>query len=343
MTVPALDITGLTRRFGDRVILHDLTLSARQGELWVLLGDSGSGKTTTLRLIAGLDTPDAGTIAIDGEIVAGNGRFVPPERRRVGMVFQDYALFPHLTAARNIAFALEGLMNGAERERRVREMLDRVGIAHLADRFPHQLSGGEQQRVALARALAPSPRLVLLDEPFSNLDARLRRALRDDLAAMLRAAGTTALFVTHDQEEALQMADRVAVMRAGRLLQAGSPRDLYLHPVDREVASFLGTAHFLPGTAYGDYAETAIGIVPLAQPISGAVEVLIRPEGLALIPTADGEGVVTGVRFYGHDQTVDVRLADGLRLTALTRPDAALEVGDRVTVRAAGASMAYQA
>ncbi len=343
MTVPALDITGLTRRFGDRVILHDLTLSARQGELWVLLGDSGSGKTTTLRLIAGLDTPDAGTIAIDGEIVAGNGRFVPPERRRIGMVFQDYALFPHLTAARHIAFALEGLMNNAERERRVREMLDRVGIAHLADRFPHQLSGGEQQRVALARALAPSPRLVLLDEPFSNLDARLRRALRDDLAAMLRAAGTTAFFVTHDQEEALQMADRVAVMRAGRLLQAGSPRDLYLHPVDREVAAFLGTAHFLPGTAYGDYAETAIGIVPLAQPISGAVEVLIRPEGLALTPTADGEGVVTGVRFYGHDQTVDVRLADGLRLTALTRPDAALEVGDRVTVRAAGASMAYQA
>jgi len=340
MTSPALELRHLSKRFADRPILDDLSLTVMPGEIMVILGDSGSGKTTALRLIAGLETPDDGEIWIAGTHVAGTGRWTPPEKRGVGMVFQDYALFPHLTAAGNVAFALHAVA-AATRGAHARALLERVGLTDAANRYPHQLSGGEQQRVALARALAAAPRVVLLDEPFSNLDARLRRSLREEVVATLRSGGTTAIFVTHDQEEALQLADRIAVVRAGRVLQVGTPRQLYNAPTHREVARFVGDANFVPGAAAGERVETALGTLTLRAPTNGRVEVLIRPEALTVQPDLDGGAIVMAVRFYGHEQALDLLTDDGSRLTARARPDREWTIGVRVRVGVEGVVTAY--
>ncbi len=238
----AISCEGLSKSFGQKRAVDRVDLLVERGVVCALLGPSGCGKTTTLRLIAGFERPDAGTVAVADRTVAGDRAFVAPERRRIGMVFQDYALFPHLSVEGNVAYALgRGHESG-----RVAEVLRLVGLDRMGHRFPHELSGGEQQRVALARALAPTPEVILLDEPFSNLDASLRARVRQEMREILVAAGVTALFVTHDQEEALSLADRVAVMRDGRIEQEGTPEEVYGRPTTRWVADFLGDAEVVP-------------------------------------------------------------------------------------------------
>ena len=328
----------LTKRFGPVIAVDAVDLDVRSGELLALLGPSGCGKTTTLRLIAGFERPDTGSIVLDGSVVAGE-RFVSPERRRVGIVFQDYALFPHLSVAKNVAY---GLRDRASRGRRVAEMLDLVGLAAMADREPHELSGGQQQRVALARALAPDPSLVLLDEPFSNLDAAMRSQVRDDVRRILVDAGATAVVVTHDQEEALSIADRIAVMRAGRVVQVDTPAGVYADPQDRFVASFVGNADVVRGEADRSKVSTVFGELPLARPVrAGVVDVVVRPERVRLRLDGEGHAQVDGITYYGHDQVVAVVLVDGARVRARMVAGPAFEPGDRVDVSVSGPVLAF--
>jgi len=336
-----LSLAGIVKRFGTTTAVDGIDLEVAPGELLALLGPSGCGKTTTLRLTAGFEHPDAGTVALRGEIVAGSQRFVPPERRRIGVVFQDYALFPHLSVADNVGY---GVRERAGRTPRVAEMLDLVGLADEAHRRPHELSGGEQQRVAIARALAPDPTVVLLDEPFSNLDTALRVRVRDEVRDILTAAGATAVFVTHDQEEALSLADRVAVMSSGRLLQVGSPSDLYEQPADRFVATFVGDADLLPGEFDGTRIATALGAHrPTRALPQGPVEVVLRPEHLRLRLDGSGPGAIRRITYFGHDQVLEVALLDGARVHARVGPGSYLHVGDRVAVSVAGDVIAFPA
>jgi iron(III) transport system ATP-binding protein len=265
---------------------------------------------------------------------------VPPEQRRVGMVFQDYALFPHLSVAQNVAY---GLPRGPGRDERVDDLLALVGLAGVERRMPHQLSGGQQQRVALARALAPRPAIILLDEPFSNLDAGLRQAVRAEVRRILRREGVSAIFVTHDQEEALSMADVVAVMLAGRVAQVATPRRLYERPASREVAAFVGAANFLPAQAAGLSATSAIGALPLAAVANGPVELLVRPEALELRPDPAGPAVVVEVSYFGPDQTVDLRLPDGAALRARAPAWQELAPGDPIAISVHGPLVAFPA
>ncbi|MBA2278336.1 MAG: ABC transporter ATP-binding protein [Chloroflexia bacterium] len=337
----AVRCVGLEKRFGPIEVVRGVDLDAERGRLLALLGPSGCGKTTTLRLMAGLETLDAGTVEIAGRLVAGPGRDEPPERRRVGMVFQDYALFPHLSVARNVAF---GLARRHETKRRMREVLDLVGLADFAERMPHELSGGQQQRVALARALAPNPAVVLLDEPFSNLDPELRLTVRREVRQILADAGATAILVTHDQEEALSLADRIAVMWDGRIIQTANPEELYHRPVDRRVAAFVGDAQFLPGEARGRRVDTVLGPLPLAGQAEGAVDVLLRPETirLALAPEADPTNAqVTNREFFGHHQSLTVQLDAGGALRARLGSYGGIRRGDRVQVSVRGAVLAF--
>ncbi|MFP8959716.1 ABC transporter ATP-binding protein [Streptomyces nanhaiensis] len=316
-----LRIDALSKSYGGgAAVLDGLDLAVPSGALAAVLGPSGCGKTTLLRIIAGFLRADSGTVAIAGRTVEGPGTHVPPERRRVGIVPQEGALFPHLSVARNVSFGLTGLDRGESR-RRVAEMLELVGLAGYGDRMPHELSGGQQQRVALARALAPRPELVLLDEPFNALDSALRAGVRADVRAALRATGATALLVTHDQQEALSAADLVAVVRKGRVAQCGTPQEVYRHPADLWVAGFVGDAVLLPGSAEDGAAATALGRIPLAASGGDGARaggapggtVLLRPEQLHLVqdgPEGTG-GTVTDVCFYGHDAMVTVRV-DGL-------------------------------
>lgn len=337
---PVIELRGISKSFGAACAVNDLSLGVEEGRIVVFLGASGCGKTTTLRLIAGLETPDRGEIFLAGQAVAGHGAWLPPEARKIGMVFQDYALFPHLTSAQNVAFPLNKMPH-ALREARVRDMLALVGLAHCADRFPHQLSGGEQQRVALARALAPAPSVVLLDEPFSNLDAALRRQMRAEVKRILQQAGATAIFVTHDQEEALSLADVVVMMRDGQIVQHGPPQEVYLNPISREVAEFLGEANFVSGEAVGDKVRCALGTLPLCKPMHGSVEVMIRPEALRLVPDEYGAAEVTSVRFFGHDQLISLRFVDASSLEARVWGSAEVALGERITVEVRGAVVAY--
>jgi iron(III) transport system ATP-binding protein len=337
----ALRTLSVTRRFGDVIAVDAVDLEVRQGEFMGVLGPSGCGKTTLLRLIAGFEHPDAGGIEIDGRAVAGPRLNVPPERRRVGRVFQESALFPHLDVGGNIGFGLERRGRAA----RVDQLVALVGLAGLQRRMPHELSGGQQQRVALARALAPDPALILLDEPFSNLDATLRTQLRGEVREILRAAGATAVFVTHDQAEALEVSDRVAVMRAGRIEQISTPDELYLRPANRFVAGFVGEANLLPGQVRHGEVITAVGRfrAPAGTLADGArAEVLLRPEQLHMLrvdrlaSTPRPEAVLTVVRrvFHGSEVHHVLRGDDGLELEASTPSGASLEVGTRVIAHA---------
>jgi iron(III) transport system ATP-binding protein len=338
----AVRVSGLRRAFGDVVAVDAVDLDVRPGEMLTVLGPSGCGKTTVLRLIAGLDTPDAGTIEIGGRRVAGAGAAVPPERRRVGMVFQDVALFPHLTVRDNIGYGLRG---DADREVRVRELLDLIDLPDAAERMPHQLSGGMQQRVAVARALAPRPDVVLLDEPFSSLDAALRTQLRGDVREILRAAGAAAIFVTHDQDEALTLGDRMAIMVRGRVEQVGPPEVVYGEPASPFVATFVGTANLVHGEVRDGRAETRFGAVAVigrgqSRADDGARGlVVLRPEHLEVREAPDGPADagawrVLRRRFTGTEILYEVAATDGERLWveaghAVRR----LRLGDAVTLR----------
>ena len=316
--VLAIRARDVDRRFGEEVAPYSFPPDAHSGHLITLPGPSRSAKTTALRIIAGFDRPDRGTIEIGGTKVVGGGVYVPPEMRRVGMVFQGYALFPHLTVARNVAYGV----GKATRKERVDEVLRLVGLDGKENRHPHELSGGEQHRVALARALAPEPGVILLDEPFSNLDASLRARVRSEVADILRKAGTTAVFVTHDQEEALSLADRVGVMRDGRLHQVADPQTLYTAPATRFVAEFVGEADVLPGTRAGRFlVDTPVGRLPTATPLEAtSVAVVVRPEALRLKASADGPATVTAISYFGHDQLGQVELDDGRTLRARRGP-----------------------
>ena len=283
---PLVRISELSKRYSPRghAAVDRLDLSVNSGEVLCLLGPSGCGKTTLLRLIAGFERPDAGEIEVAGKIVASARRWVEPEHRRIGFVFQDFALFPHLDVLDNVAFGLKGPR--AARREQAAEVLALVGLTVFQERFPHQLSGGQQQRVALARALAPRPHILLLDEPFSNLDASLRGATRDEVRSILAASGTTAVMVTHDQEEALSFGDRVAVMRDGKIEQTGGPEEVYFSPATAFVASFLGRTNLLRGVASGDTAKTSIGEVPLTARANGRVVISLRPDHISLRPIA---------------------------------------------------------
>jgi iron(III) transport system ATP-binding protein len=324
---PAIRVRDVVKRFGETMALDHLSFDAWPGSLLSLLGPSGCGKTTALRVVAGFDTPDSGLVEIEGIPMFGNGRSVPPERRRVGMVFQDYALFPHMDVAANVGY---GVRRRPDAARRVAEVLDLVGMPGYENRFPHELSGGQQQRVALARALAPGPRVILLDEPFSNLDAALRDRVRRDLREILRHAGTTAVFVTHDQAEALAMSDMVAVMQHGRVIQAASPAVLYQSPATPWVAGFLGEADFVTGFARDGLVETAVGRFETG--LTGRVQVMIRPESVRVSSDPQGEAVVVDREYFGHDQIVTLVVGGGTTLRARLGPAPVLDPGQRVAV-----------
>jgi iron(III) transport system ATP-binding protein len=339
----SLALAGVRKAFGARTILADITLDLASGGLLAVLGSSGSGKTTLLRLICGFERSGGGTIRLGGDVVSGPGLHVPPERRHVGYVAQDGALVPHLSVADNIAFGLS--RRERQRRHRVVELLELVGLpAGYADRPPQELSGGEQQRVSLARALAPQPGLVLLDEPFSSLDAGLRVETRQAVAAALRGTGATAVLVTHDQAEALSMGDAVAVLRDGTLVQVAEPEALYRRPADIALARFLGMAVVLPGEASGGVVRCALGTFALVSPCAdGVVEVLIRPEQIRLAaPGAGHPATVEAVTYYGHDCSVAL-VAAGLaeRLTALVPGYASPVAGATVGLRVEGPVAAY--
>jgi iron(III) transport system ATP-binding protein len=305
-------------------VLDSVDIRIARGEALVLLGPSGCGKTTLLRIIAGLERADGGVVIVDNETLADERTHIPPEQRRIGMVFQESALFPHLTVGENVGF---GLDRRQLRAGRVRETLNMVGLGGFEDRYPDTLSGGQAQRVALARALAPRPRLLLFDEPYSSLDRELRLQIRSEVAALVRRAGITSIFVTHDQEEAFVLGDQVAVMRDGRVMQQGTPAGIYRNPVSPWVASFVGEANLLSGTASGGGVVTSLGLLPSSAPLAGNVQVVVRPEHIQLREGDAGE--IVDVSFYGHDSSYCVAMGGAeYTVRAVAAPN--YGVGDRV-------------
>lgn len=308
-TAPALELENIQHRYGRMLAVDGLSVSVNPGEVVCLLGPSGCGKTTALRLAAGLEPIQDGMVRLAGRHVAGFGLDLPPERRGVGLVFQDYALFPHLDVRDNVTFGLTGWAS-SDRRNRADEVLELVSMTDYADAFPHELSGGQQQRVALARALAPRPRVVLLDEPYSGLDARLRDRVRDEVLHILKSSGSACLMVTHDSEEAMFMADRIAVMREGKIVQQGTPIELYCEPLDTFVASFFGEVNLIEGVVHRGSVDTLIGSIPVRGLADGApVSVVIRPEGIHLQTWAevfedDPTGEVEQARLLGRTSMV---------------------------------------
>ncbi len=330
-----LEIQDVSKCFGDTPCVKIGRLYVAEGEVLALLGPSGCGKTTTLRLIAGLEIPDGGRISLAGQEVNGAQIFVPPERRNLGLVFQDYALFPHLTVAQNIRFGLQKIKGDADV--RVQEMLILTRLSKLSHRFPHELSGGEQQRTALARCLAPYPDMLLLDEPFSSLDASLRKDLRAEVRDILRATQITTILVTHDQEEALSMSDRLAVMLHGSVQQVGTPRELYWSPLHEAIARFMGDVNLLPGRACGREVECVLGRLPIQQQGEGPVQVMLRPETLHVNVSAEGRpGRVLDIEFYGHDQILIIALDTGEQLLARRDAIQPFLPGQQVAVQPVG-------
>jgi iron(III) transport system ATP-binding protein len=337
-----LRLEGITKSFPDQPhpTVVDFNLEIGRGDFVALLGPSGCGKTTLLRLIAGFEALDSGFIEISGCCVSSPTTWMPPEKRKIGFVFQDYALFPHLDVLHNVAFGITGLPRH-HRIERAKEVIDLVGLTIFRNRYPSQLSGGQQQRVALARALAPEPALILLDEPFSNLDAGLRDNTRAEVGRILRKSGTTALLVTHDQEEAMTFADRLAVMRGGWVEQVGSPEEVYLRPRTAFVAKFLGTANFIHGSARGEVAETPLGVLELSQRADGPVLLSVRPEALVFDRSNGFPVEVISRAFKGHDLTYRCQLLGEHRLSlepflVQTGPNCDVRPGDRIGLRVFG-------
>jgi iron(III) transport system ATP-binding protein len=339
-----IDVVDAVKRFGDVEVLKRVSIDVAQGEIVALLGPSGCGKTTLLRSIAGLEHLDSGTIEIGGMVVGASGVHVRPEQRRIGMVFQDWALFPHLTVGQNVGY---GLSREQRRGDRVQRSLDLVGLSGLADRLPGTLSGGQQQRVALARALAPQPTALLLDEPFSNLDTSLRVQVRSEVHRLLSDLGVTTVFVTHDQEEAFVLGDRVAVMHEGRIGQLERPDVIYTNPASPWIARFVGEANLIRAEASGARASSAIGPIDLQEARSGAVDVLVRPEELLLGGLDDspdgarndcGAATVQLVEYYGHDHVSVVVLDDGTSLRSRAPGAPSYRRGQRVAVSSAARS-----
>jgi iron(III) transport system ATP-binding protein len=331
-----LEIDRVSKRFRDTDVIRDVSFSLHEGEIGCLLGPSGCGKTTLLRIIAGFDDPTSGAVRIGGEVVGGEGRFVPPERRRIGMVFQDYALFPHLSVLDNVVFGLDGLARAARRDRG-RRLLDAVGLADAAGKHPHQLSGGQQQRVALARALAPEPRLLLMDEPFSNLDVSLRERLSAQVRSLLKDRGMTALMVSHNQHEAFAMADEVGVLFEGRMQQWSQPHVLYHEPVNVAVAGFVGEGVLIPGRIVRDGAITC-GLGELRGDTSGftqgeSVRILVRPEDILHDDAGPLSARVIEASFRGASMLYRLRLDSGDVVLALAPSHHRHPVGDRIGVR----------
>ncbi|MEQ8676182.1 MAG: ABC transporter ATP-binding protein [Aggregatilineales bacterium] len=325
----ALECTHLTKQFDGTAAVKDASLRIHNGGFLTLLGPSGCGKTTTLRLIAGFETPDSGKISVHQTDITD----LPIEKRRVGMVFQEYALFPHINVGENIAFGLQG--NKHQKADQIAHLLRLLGLDGLTDRMPHQLSGGQQQRVALARALAPQPRVLLLDEPFSNLDATLRAQVRRDVKNILKETGITCVFVTHDQEEALSLSDQIAVMFDGRVFQIGTPHEIYAQPINRDVADFVGEANFIPAEAHGDTATSIFGQTKLQRTAHGQVELVIRPEMLHIQGGTSDTGISASVQwidYYGHDQRLGILLENGTPLVARINAHTFYEIDQVVRV-----------
>ena len=332
-----LSLKNIECRYEDRTVVQALNMHVNEGNLICLLGPSGCGKTTVLRAIAGFHPVDAGEIQLRQQIISSPGFMLPPEKRRLGMVFQDYALFPHLTVQENVRFGLRSLTAAAQ-QRTVDDMLELVGLGDMGLRYPHELSGGQQQRVALARALAPRPDLLLMDEPFSNLDVELRERVSDEVRDILKRQGTTAILVTHDQNEAFALGDQVGVMHAGRLLQWDTPYNLYHEPCCRFVADFIGQGIFLPGTLISpDSVETEIGRLSgnRAYPwgTGSEVELLLRPDDI--LPDRDSslKGTVTKKAFKGAEILYTLRLPSGLELLSLFPSHDDYQIGEEVGVR----------
>ncbi len=337
-----IEVVDAVKRFGNAEVLRSVSLDVDEHETVALLGPSGCGKTTLLRSIAGLERLDDGVVSIGGTTVAAPGLHVAPEQRRIGMVFQDWALFPHMTVGENIEY---GLSRDERRGPRVGETLELVGLGGLRDRLPSTLSGGQQQRVALARALAPRPRAILLDEPFSNLDTTLRVQVRTEVHRLLGELGITTVFVTHDQEEAFVLGDRVAVMHEGRIEQHDTPDQIYVAPSSRWVADFVGEANLVRAMATGETADSALGPLLLNTTRTGPVDVLVRPEQIELVgivddvPAGPGGGTVDLVEYYGHDHVSMVELDDGTSVRIRTAGPPRFGRGQRVAVRAASVPM----
>ncbi len=340
--IPILTIDAITKRFAANspAVVNGVSFEVYPGEMFALLGASGCGKTTTLRLIAGFEEADAGTITMEERVLVNKNRHVPPELRSIGFVFQDYALFPHKNVLENVAFGLRK-MPKKDRHVRAAEVLEMVGLANLHARLPHHLSGGEQQRVALARSIAARPKLLLLDEPFSGLDAGLRQATRDEVRALLKAEHISAVLVTHSQEEALSFAERLAVMKKGTLEQVGTPEEVYLQPRTAYVAGFLGQTNFIRTHAKDGIAETSLGFVTLDKPITGEVLLSIRPEHVTLaVPDAAAPDTkcaqIIRRTFKGNYLMYRVAL-DGQHYFAQTDSRCPFRVGDTAVLKASAA------
>ena len=340
MMIPLLSVESITKRFADTQVVQDVSFTVYPGEIFALLGPSGCGKTTTLRIIAGFEKADAGTIFMGERPLANHRVYVPPESRGIGFVFQDYALFPHKNVLDNVAFGLRKVPKKTRRERTF-EVLEMVGLSDLHARLPHHLSGGEQQRVALARAIIARPKLLLLDEPFSSLDPGLRQTTRDEVRALLKSEGISAVLVTHDQEEALSFAERLAVMKAGTVEQIGTPEDVYRHPETAYVADFLGQTNFVKASVKDGVAETPFGCVEVEGDATGELLLSIRPECLTMVaPDAGSSGTkagrIVGQAFKGHDFTYRVEV-DGQFYLVQTDYRCPFQIGDTVQLEAVSA------
>jgi iron(III) transport system ATP-binding protein len=342
MSPADLVVVGVHKAFGANAVLRGVDLKVPAGAFVAILGPSGSGKTTLLRTIAGFERPDDGSIQVGDDVLDDQGVYVAPEHRHIGYVSQNGSLFPHLTVAANVKF---GLPRHRRHSHEVDHLLDIVDLGPFATRYPHQLSGGQQQRVALARALAVEPRIILLDEPFASLDASARIEVRSDVQRILRNVGATAILVTHDQDEALSLADSVAVIRDGRIVQFAAPRDLYASPSDLEVAQFVGDANLVPGTVEGRVVRTALGLLDLHREedvASGDVTVLLRPEQIKLMALDDVAGVMVRIlesNFHGHDTVYGVRcdaLGDETTLSVRVLGHSHFGPGDQVRLEVEG-------
>jgi len=317
----------VSKSYDEEQVLSDFNLDVWKGSITGILGSSGSGKTTALRLIAGFDRPDAGIIEMKNEVIVSDEVWLPPEKRNIGMVFQDYALFPHLSVEKNIAF---GLGKNDLEQGRLKEVIDMCNLSGLINKFPQELSGGQQQRVALARALAPNPEVVLLDEPFTSLDAQMARVLRDEVVELLKNTETTAIIVTHDQEEALSVCDVVSVLEKGKIIQSSTPQEIYLNPVSKTVANSVGDPNILKGFSIDGRVETSLGTFVSAY--EGALDVSIRPECIELNLDSEGSYIVKECTFYGHDQVISFQNSKGEVFRARSLPNTIYEAGDKVNI-----------